>query len=159
MVVYKVDRLLRRRYLIIAAEDAFGHQRVEDNALRLLIAGLFFRRWRRRLRGAARSFFNPKGPMRFDLLALRFRRDKYAAGFLAQLLRHLIRYRTRLLIVGGRNDAETAHAHLHRAWFNLANASKIGFDDWKCSAHCFAVCWLRGEIFCPNLSHRRPPAG
>src|SRR6266478_2049124 len=24
--LYKVDRLLRRRYLIIAAEDAFGHQ-------------------------------------------------------------------------------------------------------------------------------------
>ncbi|PYL56706.1 MAG: hypothetical protein DMF31_11990, partial [Verrucomicrobia bacterium] len=81
MVVYKVDRLLRRRYLIIAAEDAFGHQRAEDNAFRLLIARLFFRRWRRRLRGAARSFFNPEGPMRFDLLALRFRRDKYAAGF------------------------------------------------------------------------------
>ena len=78
-----MDRLLRRRYLIIAAEDAFGHQRVEDNAFRLVIARLFFRRWRRRLRGAARSFFNPEGPMRFDLLALRFRRDKYAAGFLA----------------------------------------------------------------------------
>ena len=123
-----MDRLLRRRYLIIAAEDAFGPQRVEDNAFRLLIARLFFRRWRRRLRGAARSFFNPEGPMRFDLLALRFRRDKYAAGFLAQLLRHLVRYRARLWIVAGRNDAETAHAHLHTARFDLTDAAEVGFD-------------------------------
>src|SRR5437867_12821920 len=80
---------------------------------------LFFRRWRRRIRGAARSFFNPEGPMRFDLLALRFRRNKYAAGFLAQLLCDLVRYRTCLLIVVGRYNAEAAHAQLYSAWINL----------------------------------------
>ena len=96
----------------------FVERRTRDR--RSLGRRLFFRRWRRRLRGAARSFFNPEGPMRFDLLALRFRRNKYAAGFLAQLLCHLVRYRTRLLIVGGRNNAEAAHAHLHSAWINLA---------------------------------------
>ena len=83
----------------IAAEGAVFYQRVEDKARSTLFARLFFRRLRRRLRGAARSLFNPEGPVRFDLLALRFCRNKYAAGFLAQLLCDLVRYCARLWIV------------------------------------------------------------
>src|SRR5947208_12990148 len=95
----------------------FVERRTRDR--RSLGRRLFFRRWRRRLHGAARSFFNAEGPMRFDLLALRFHRNKYAARFLAQLLCDLVRYRTRLWIVGGRNNAEAAHAHLNSAGFDL----------------------------------------
>src|SRR4029077_13904829 len=116
----------------------FMERRTRDR--RSLGRRLFFRRWHRRLHGAARSLFNPEGPVRFDLLTLRFRRNKYAAGFLAQLLCDLVRNGARLGVVGGWNNAEAAHAHLNSAWINLANASKIGFDEWKCSAHSFAVC-------------------
>src|SRR5262249_20766506 len=120
------------------------------------IARLFFRRWcwLRRSGCRRRSLLDPEGPVCLDLLSLRLRADDYGTGFVAQLLRNLIRHGTRFGIVVGRNNTEAAHPHLHTAGFDLPDATEVGFYEGKPGAHCFAVCGLSREILRADFGYR-----
>src|SRR5262249_179871 len=122
------------------------YERVEDNTLYRLIARLFLNRRAGRRCTYRCAFFDSEGPMRLNLLAFGFRAGNYGARSVAQFLGDLIGDCAGCRIIGGRNNAEAAYAHLHTRRIDLPYPAEIRFNKRKSSAHCRTVCRLRRKI-------------
>src|SRR4051812_36927922 len=90
---------------------------------------LFLRSRARSGRRAACAFFDTERPVRLDFLVARFGAQNHCAGFVAQLLRHLIRHDTRLRIITRWNDTESADTELNTGGIDLSDLTQVSFDQ------------------------------